>query len=288
MSDTRPGALRIALPNKGRLEQPATELLRQAGFHFERTPRSLAVPVRDAPIELLFVKARDVTELVTDGVADLGVTGIDLTREAGTPVNIISELGFGRCRLVAAVPDSSSVSAIEGFEGLRIATSHPRTVKRFFDDEEIPVTTVPLNGAVEVAPKLGIADAVADLVSSGSTMLINGLRPVVTLLESQAILVERIEADRGGTATRVIAMLDAAMAARNRRYVVMNAPRAALDEIESIIPGIEAPTVVPLTHDSMVAVHSVVESSDVWHVLPRLKEAGASGILVLPVQQVIA
>jgi ATP phosphoribosyltransferase len=283
-----PDFIRIALPNKGRLEQPATELLKQAGFRFERTPRSLAVPTRDAPIELLFVRAKDVAELVTDGVADLGVTGMDLTREDDSPVVTVSELGFGRCRLVAAVPDRSPITTIEEFEGLRIATSHPRTVARFFDNKDIDVTTVPLNGSVEVAPKLDIADAVADLVSSGSTMLINGLRPVATLLESQAILIERTEADRTDTATRVITMIDAAMAARNRRYVVMNAPKAAVGEIESIIPGIEAPTVVPLTHDDMVAIHSVVESSDVWHVLPRLKDAGASGILVLPVQQVIA
>lgn len=280
--------IRIALPNKGRLEQPATELLRQAGFQFERTPRSLTVPVRDAPIELLFVRTKDVAELVADGVAELGVTGVDLTREDGSAVNTVSELGFGRCRLVAAVPDLSPITAIEEFEGLRVATSHPRTVERFFADKGIAITSVPLNGSVEVAPKLGIADAVADLVSSGSTMLINGLRPITTLLESQAILIEPLEAERSATATRVVTMLDAAMAARNRRYVVMNAPKTAIDEIESIIPGIEAPTVVPLTHDDMVAVHSVVESSDVWHLLPRLKEAGASGILVLPIQQVIA
>ena len=280
--------IRIALPNKGRLEQPATELLRQAGFQFERTPRSLTVPVRDAPIELLFVRTKDVAELVADGVAELGVTGVDLTREDGSAVNTVSELGFGRCRLVAAVPDLSPITAIEEFEALRVATSHPRTVERFFADKGIAITSVPLNGSVEVAPKLGIADAVADLVSSGSTMLINGLRPITTLLESQAILIEPLEAERSATATRVVTMLDAAMAARNRRYVVMNAPKTAIDEIESIIPGIEAPTVVPLTHDDMVAVHSVVESSDVWHLLPRLKEAGASGILVLPIQQVIA
>jgi len=280
--------LRIAVPNKGRLENPATELLRQAGFRFERTERSLALPLTDAPIELLFVRAKDVGELVADGVADLGITGVDLTRESRVPVTTVAELGFGRCRLVAAVPESSSVEGIEDFDGLSIATSHPRTVEAFFTDKGLEVSTVPLNGSVEVAPKLGIADAVADLVSSGSTMLINGLRPIETLVESQAILIEGSTADRSATATRVITMLDAAMAARNRRYVVMNAPRSAVDVIEAVIPGIEAPTVVPLTHKDMVAIHSVVESSDVWHVLPRLKDVGASGILVLPVQQVIA
>ena len=280
--------LRIAVPNKGRLEKPATELLKQAGFRFERTERSLAVPLRDAPIELLFVRAKDVGELVADGAADLGITGVDLTRESGVPVTTVAELGFGRCRLVAAVPERSAVEAIEDFGGLSIATSHPRTVEAFFTDKGLDVTTVPLDGSVEVAPKLGIADAVADLVSSGSTMLINGLRPIETLVESQAILIEGAVSERSPTATRVVTMVEAAMAARNRRYVVMNAPRSAVDAIEAVIPGIEAPTVVPLTHEDMVAIHSVVESSDVWHVLPRLKEVGASGILVLPVQQVIA
>ncbi|GMQ94048.1 MAG: ATP phosphoribosyltransferase [Acidimicrobiia bacterium] len=279
--------LRIALPNKGRLEKPATDLLRQAGFRFERTERSLAVPVRDAPIELLFVRAKDVSELVADGVAGLGVTGVDLTREEEAPVTTVAELGFGRCRLVAAVPDGSHITALEDFAGLRVATSHPNIVARFFNDKDIPITTVPLSGSVEVAPKLDIADAVVDLVSSGSTMLINGLTPVTTLLESQAILIERMESERSPTAIRVVTMIKAAMVARNRRYVVMNAPRSAVASIEAIIPGIEAPTVVPLTHDDMVAVHSVVESSEVWHVLPRLKDAGASGILVLPVEQVI-
>jgi len=284
MTDT----LRIAVPNKGRLEQPATDLLRQAGFRFERTERSLAVPVRDAPIELLFVRAKDVAELVSDGVAELGVTGIDLTREDDAPVATVAELGFGRCRLVAAVPEDTPITSIEDFKNLRVATSHPNVVARFFADKDITVTTVPLSGSVEVAPKLGIADAVVDLVSSGSTMLVNGLRPVATLLESQAILIERASTERSATATRVVTMINAAMAARNRSYLVMNAPRSAVAGIEEIIPGIEAPTVVPLTEDSMVAIHSVVESSDVWHVLPRLKDAGASGILVLPVQQVIA
>lgn len=280
--------LRVAMPNKGRLAEPAIDLLQQAGIHFERNPRSLALPIRDAPIELLFVHAKDVAELVADGVADLGITGVDLTREADSPVNIVSELGFGGCQLVAAVPDEEPISSTEEFEGLRIATSHPRIVEQFFKEKNVTVTTVSLNGSVEVAPRLGIADAVADLVSSGSTMRLNGLRPVATLLESQAILIERIGANRTDTATRVITMLDAAMAAKNRRYVVMNAPRGSVGAIEDIIPGIEAPTILPLTRNGMVAIHSVVDSCDVWHVLPRLKDAGASGILILPVQQVIA
>ncbi len=281
-------ALRIAVPNKGRLEKPASDLLKQAGFDFERSDRNLAITLRDAPIELLFVRAKDVGELVADDVADLGITGVDLTRESGIPLTTVTELGFGRCRLVIAAPERSTMCSVEDLDGVSIATSHPRTVEAFFKDKGISICAVPLNGSVEVAPKLGIADAVADLVSSGSTMLINGLRPIATILESQAILVEATGITRSSTAARVVTMLNAAMAAHNQRYVVMNAPRSAVDAVESVIPGIEAPTVVPLAHTDMVAIHSVVASSDVWHVLPRLKDAGATGILVLPVQQVIA
>ena len=280
--------LKIALPNKGRLEKPATELFKQAGFRFERTERSLAVPVRDAPIELLYVRAKDVVELVADGAADLGVTGVDLTREAGAAVDTALELGFGRCSLVAAAPEGSDIATVEDFEGMRIATSHPRIVDTFFEDKGIDVTTVPLAGSVEVAPRLDVADAVVDLVSSGSTMLINGLTPVAELLSSQAIVIERTGESRSETAETVITMLDAAMTARRKRYLVMNCTVDAIDSIAPLIPGISAPTVVPLTASDMVAVHSVVDASDVWHILPRLKAAGATGILVLPVQQVLA
>ena len=280
--------LKIALPNKGRLEKPATELFKQAGFRFERTERSLAVPVRDAPIELLYVRAKDVVELVADGAADLGVTGVDLTREAGAAVDTALELGFGRCSLVAAAPEGSDIATVEDFEGLRIATSHPRIVDTFFENKGIDVTTVPLAGSVEVAPRLDVADAVVDLVSSGSTMLINGLTPVAELLSSQAIVIERTGESRSETAETVITMLDAAMTARRKRYLVMNCTVDAIDAIAPLIPGISAPTVVPLTASDMVAVHSVVDASDVWHILPRLKAAGATGILVLPVQQVLA
>ena len=278
----------IALPINGRLEQPATELLGQAGFRFERTDRSLSVPLRDAPIDLLFVRAKDVAELVADGVADLGVTGLDMITEAGFSLEIALELGFGRCSLVAAVPVESPIDSIGDFAGLRVATSHPTTVERFFGEKGIDVTAVPLAGSVEVAPKLDIADAVVDLVSTGSTMLVNGLRPVQTLLESQAVLVEAADRRRSETASTVVTMLRAAMAARRKRYLVMNAPEDAVPAIADIIPGIDAPTIVPLAVDGMVAIHSVVDAADVWHVLPRLEAARATGILVLPVHQVLA
>ena len=280
--------LRLAIPNKGRLQSPTAGLLSQAGLMYERTERSLSAPVANVDMELLFVRAEDVCEMVADGVAALGVTGLDLLQESGADLQVVGELGFGRCRLTAAVPNASPIDDLAELEGMRVATAHPRVTGEFFTKQGIDVTVIPLRGSVEVAPKLDVADTIVDLVSSGSTMMVNGLRPIATLLESQAVLVARGSADGLTVAQQeVVTMLLAAVAARSKRYVVMNAPLEALAAIEEIIPGIEAPSVVPLAHNGKVAVHSVVEAQDVWQVLPRLKEAGAGGILVLPIESLI-
>ena len=285
MSDT----IRMAVPNKGRLEAPTAALLRQAGLRYEKTTRALSIPVRNIDLELLFVRTEDVCELVEDGVAQLGVTGLDLLAERNGGIEVVTELGYGRCTLTAAVPNASSVEDIAGFEALRVATSHPRATASFFAGKGVAITTVPLRGSVEVAPKLDVADAVVDLVSSGSTMRVNGLRPVATVLESQAVLIAGAGILDSGNPIpgRLATMFRAVVAARRKRYVLMNAPETAVDAIEEIIPGLDAPTVVPLAHDGMVAIHSVVDADTMWDVLPRLEEAGASGILVLPIEQLI-
>lgn len=280
---------RLAVPNKGRLQQPTASLLRQSGLAYERTDRSLSVPVTNIGLDVLFVRTEDVCEFVSDGVADLGITGIDLLTESGSELDIVISLGYGSCRLTAAVPNSSSIRSLQDLAGARVATSHPVTTEQFFAAKGIPITTVPLTGSVEVAPKLDIADAIVDLVSSGSTMLINGLRPIADILESQAVLVARpgyLESG-DGIGAKVTMMMQSVVAARRKRYVLMNAPGDAVDAIEQIIPGFEAPTIIPLAHDHMVAVHSVVDADEVWRVLPKLKDAGASGILVLPIDQLI-
>ena len=281
--------IRLAVPNKGRLQQPAAGMLQQGGFSYEKTDRALAVPVRNMDLEVLFVRTNDVAEFVADGVADLGITGIDLLAESGMELEIIERLRFGHCRLTAAVPRISDITKLDELEGARIATSHPVTTQRFFDAKNISITTVALSGSVEVAPKLDIADAVVDLVSSGSTMLINGLRPLEDILESQAVLVGRPgTSESNDTIGQVIMTIRSVVAARRKRYVMMNAPQDAVATIENLIPGFEAPTVIPLAHDGMVAVHSVVDSARLGRVLPELKQAGASGILVLPIDQLIA
>lgn len=281
--------LRLAIPNKGRMQQPTADLLRDAGLVYEKTDRALAVPVRNVDMELLFVRTEDIPELVTDGVADLGVTGLDLLAEHESKLEVLVELGYGRCKLVAAAPATSAITSIEDFANLRIATAHTNVARRFFAEKGLDVSVIPLNGSVEVAPKLDIADAIVDLVSSGSTMLVNGLRPVVTILESQAVLVAGPSAtERFSAATdQVVTMFQAVVAGRRKRYVLMNAPVTAITAIEELIPGLDAPTVVPIAHDGMVAIHSVVDANEIWTLLPLLKAAGATGILVLPVEQLV-
>ena len=281
--------LRLAVPNKGRLMDPTTELLKESGLEFERSGRALSAHVHNVDLDLLFVRADDIPELIADEVADLGITGQDLLAEYETALPELVTLGYGKCSLVAAVPNASAATKIDDLAGLTVASAHPHVTERFFADRNIEVTLVPLKGSVEVAPKLGVADAIVDLVSTGSTMLVNGLRPVDTLLVSQAVLVGSTAAmaDRAGEIDRVVMALNAVASARRKRYLLLNAPAAAVSAITEIIPGLSAPTVVSLADPGMVAVHSVVDSDAVWNLLPGLKAAGGRDILVLPIGQMI-
>ncbi len=281
--------LRLAVPNKGRLMDPTSELLKDSGLEFERSGRALSAHVRNVDLDLLFVRADDIPELVADEVADLGITGQDLLAEYETDLTELAALGYGKCQLVAAVPNGAEATKVEDLAGLTIASAHPGVTTRFFSDRTIDVAIVPLKGSVEVAPKLGVADAIVDLVSTGSTMLVNGLRPVGTLLTSQAVLVGNPVAvsTRAAEIDRVVMALKAVTSARRKRYLLLNAPAGAVGAITAIIPGLGAPTVVPLADPAMVAIHSVVDSDAVWNLLPDLKANGGRDILVLPIGQMI-
>jgi ATP phosphoribosyltransferase len=281
--------LRLAVPNKGRLVEPTLRLLHDAGLVFEEHDRSLVALVQNYPLDILFVRTNDVIEFVGDGVADLGITGVDLLRETGAELPQVRTLGYGRCRLAAAVANDSPSQAIEDLAGLRVATAHPNTARRFFDGRGIPVEIVPISGAVEVAPRLGLAEAIVDLVSTGSTLAMNGLRQIGDVLASEAILIAdpTAQRDRGPELAAVDTMLSAVLAARGRKYLMMNAPARCLDDLQGLLPALESPTVIPLAHAGMIAIHSVVGADDVWGLLPRLKAAGASGILVLPIEKIV-
>ncbi len=283
------GRLRLAVPNKGRLVEPTLALLHDAGLVFESTERSLVARVQNYDLDILFVRTNDIVEFVNDGVADLGVTGVDLLAETGIDLPTIRELGFGRCRLTAAVPSDSPVQSVDELAGARVATSHPNTTRRFFAGRGIDVEIIPISGAVEVAPRLGLADAIVDLVSTGSTLVMNGLRPISDVLASQAILIASpaADAERGADLAAIDTMLSAVIAARGKKYLMMNAPAAKLAELEDLLPGLESPSVIPLAHEGMIAIHSVVDADAVWGLLPRLKSAGASGILVLPIEKIV-
>jgi ATP phosphoribosyltransferase len=281
--------LRLAVPNKGRLVEPTLRLLHDAGLVFEEHDRSLVALVQNFDLDILFVRTNDVIEFVGDGVADLGITGIDLLTETGAELPRVRSLGYGRCRLAAAVPNDAPYQVVEDLAGLRVATAHPQTARRFFSEREIPVEIIPISGAVEVAPRLGLAEGIVDLVSTGSTLVMNGLRQIGDVLASEAVLVANPTADRV-RATDVAAvdtMLSAVIAARGRKYLMMNAPAPRLAELEALLPALESPTVIPLAHAGMIAIHSVVGADEVWGLLPRLKAAGASGILVLPIEKIV-
>lgn len=281
--------LRLAVPNKGRLVEPTLNLLHDAGLVFEERERTLVARVQNFDLDILFVRTNDVVEFVGDGVADLGITGIDLLAETGAELPRIRELGYGRCRLAAAVPNDTPYRAVDDLVGLRVATAHPNAARRFFEDRQIPVDVIPISGAVEVAPRLGLAEAIVDLVSSGSTLVMNGLRPIGDVLASEAVLIANPTAhqQRADDVSAIDTMLTAVVVARGRKYLMMNAPTTTLPDLERLLPALESPTVIPLAHDGMVAVHSVVNADDVWGLLPRLKSAGASGILVLPIEKIV-
>ena len=282
--------LRLAVPNKGRLVEPTLALLHDAGLVFEEHDRSLVARVQNLDLDILFVRTNDIIEFVGDGVADLGVTGVDLLAETGSALPVVRELGYGRCRLAAAVPSDSPIQAVDALAGVRVATAHPNTTRRFFAERRIPVEVISISGAVEVAPRLGLAEAIVDLVSTGSTLQMNGLRPVGDVLSSQAILIANpvAQTERADELGAVETMLSAVLAARGRKYLLMNAPATRLEELSGLLPGLESPSVIPLTHQGMIAIHAVVDADAVWSLLPRLKAAGASGILVLPIEKIVA
>lgn len=282
------GRLRMALPNKGRLADPAVALLHDAGLDVELSERRLSAIARNMDLELLFVRTSDVAEYVRDGLVDLGLTGHDLVAERGDGLETILDLGFGACSLVLAVPAGGAIDTVEALGGCRIATTFPRLTRAFLERRGVEAQVIEVTGAVEVTPQLGVADAVVDLVASGSTLRVNGLRPIATLLESQAVLVAAgptmAEDPRVAALT---AMLRSVVEARGKEYMMMNAPAASIDRIRALIPGLSGPTIMPLADPLMIAIHSVVERRELWRLVPELKEAGARDILIVPIEKVI-
>ncbi len=256
-------------------------LLEDAGLGPEQPgERALAFPCRNAPVEVLLVRAADIPEYVQDGVVDCGITGRDLVLERAALVDELVELGFGSCRLEAAVPEESPAQAPTDLDGATVATVYPRLTRELLPAR---VELVDVTGSVELAPRLGLADAIVDLVSSGNTLRTNGLRSLGTLVHSEAVLIAR-DADHAGP---FAAMLRAVVDARRHRYLMLNAPETALPEICALVAP-RAPSVLPLAEAGLVAVHVLVPAAEVWRLLPKLEQAGASSILIVPVERMAA
>ncbi len=300
--------LRIALPNKGRLAEDARELFADAGLPAKvRGERALTASL-GGEFEAIFVRAQDIPEFVADGAADAGVTGWDLVCESGRRLDSLLDLGFGRCRIVVAARDDGRVRAVGDIGGdaggapVRVATVFPQVTRRFFAEAGRAVEIAPISGAVEIAPHLGIADVIVDITSTGSTLRMNGLREVGTVLESSARLVAAPGAVAAGGAEptakqratdELVTALASVLRARDKRYVMANVPRAALDDVRRVLPGLNGPTVIDILHGGpaggapMVAVHAVVAAATIYRTIAQLKALGGEGILVTRIERLM-
>lgn len=287
--------LRIALPNKGRLADEARDLFRDAGLEIRtRSDRALTASL-GGEFQALFVRAQDIPEFVADGAADVGVTGWDLVRESGRPVRVAADLEFGFCRLAVAAREESGVRGVADLPaGTRVATTFPRIATRFFAEKARPVEIVPISGAAEIAPHIGIADVIVDLVSTGSTLRVNGLREVETVMESTARLIVAEQSGRLDQAQQeaVEDLADALLSvlrARGQRYLMANVPRDQMPQVREIVPGLNGPTVIDILNGgTMVAVHAVVPAPGVFRTVARLKALGAQGILITRIERLMA
>lgn len=285
--------LKIAIPNKGRLSDDARELFNDAGLEVRSAGERALTASLGGEFEALFVRAQDIPEFVADGAADAGVTGLDLVRESGRALDEQLDLGFGRCRLVVAVRDDSPVRTVADLPTApapRVATVFPRLTQAFFAEQGRPVEVVPVSGAAEIAPHLGIADIVVDLTSTGSTLRMNGMREVGTVLTSSARLVTgpgvRQSAAKGAAVRDLAGALASVLRARGQRYVMANVPRAALEQVKTILPGINGPTVIDIANGgAVVAVHAVVAADQIYRTIAQLQAVGGTGILVTRIER---
>jgi ATP phosphoribosyltransferase len=282
--------LRIALQKSGRLTEESIGLLKQAGMKFDSYKGHMIVPVQNFDIELLLIRDDDIPEYVQDGVCDIGFVGANVTAEKNADVTVIRNLGFGKCRLSVAVPKEGPYKSARDLDGKRIATSYPSLTRRYFEGLGMQVTTVTISGAVEIAPRLGVSDAVCDLVSTGGTLKANGLVETDIIFESESQLIQTnkpISAAKQELIDKFLLRIGGCQLAQRSRYILMNAPKASLPEILSTISALKSPTILPLADENMVAIHSVVPIKEFWSITEKLKDAGATGIVILPIENII-
>ncbi|CAN5252102.1 ATP phosphoribosyltransferase [soil metagenome] len=281
--------LKIAIQKSGRLNEDSIRLLKECGITFNNGINKLKAEAFNFPIEVFFLRDDDIPEYVAEGVADIGIVGENVLLEANSDVKIIERLGFGKCRLSIAVEKNKKYKSIEDLKGKRIATTYKNILQKYLRKEKIDAEIHEISGSVEIAPGIGLADAICDLVSSGSTLFMNGLKEVETVLQSEAVLVsnKNLNTKQLEIIERLLFRIRAVRKAKQNKYILLNAPNDKLDKIIKLIPGIKSPTVLPLADEGWSSVHSVLEEDEFWEIIEKLKAAGAQGILVVPIEKMI-
>lgn len=283
-------SLRIAIQKDGRLTDRTIKLLEGIGLRFDNYKRSLMLKCRNFDVELLLIRDDDIPEYVQDGVCDLGFVGANVTAEMGANVTVLCGLDYGVCRLSLAAKKNGTIQKVEDFEGKTIATSFPNITRNFFSERAIKAKIVTISGAVEIAPRLEVADAICDLVSTGNTLKANGLVEIETILKSETELIrtnKKLSEGKQQLIKKFLVRIDGHQQAERSRYIMMNAPKKAVAGIREIIPSLKSPTVMPLADEDMVAIHTVIPIEQFWEVMEQLKAAGASGIVILPIESMI-
>lgn len=282
--------IRIAVQKSGRLSDKSLDLLKNCGIKFDKGGRKLSSKAYNFPIEILFLRDDDIPQYVANGVADLGILGLNEVEEKDQKVDVVKQLGFAGCRLSLAVQKDVDYTGIEWFKGKRVASSYTNVVKKFFADKNIDATTEELGGSVEIAPGIGLADGICDIVSTGSTLIMNGLKEVETIMNSEAVLISNpdLSTEKAQLLDKLLFRIEAVQNGNKSKYILLNAPNEKVKEISNLLPGMKSPTVLPLAEEGWSSLHSVIEENDFWNVIDQLKDAGAEGILVSSIEKLIA
>ena len=279
--------LKIAIQKSGRLNEKSVELLKNCGLNFENYKSSLISPVSNFPLEILFLRDDDIPEYVQDGIADLGIVGENVIEETEVAVTYLQRLGFGKCSLKIAVPNNNSINSLQELNGKAIATTYPVILGKYLKAQGIESDIRTISGSVEISPGLGLSDAICDLVSTGGTLKSNGLKPFADVMSSEAVLIGRKGSEDDDLIKELMQRIQSVLRAKETKYVVLNVERQNLDAVIALLPGVKSPSVVPLAEEDWVAVHTVIPERDFWDRISQLKQAGAQGIVVMPIEKII-
>ena len=281
--------IRIAIQKSGRLNTESLALLKSCGIAIDNGKDQLKASARNFPVEVFFLRNGDIPQYLRDGVVDLAILGSNTLVEKGTDLEIIEQLGFSKCRVSIALPKGITYNGVKDLAGKKIATSYPNTVKQFLKEQQIEADLHIINGSVEIAPNIGLADAICDIVSSGSTLFKNNLTEVVKILDSEAVLVQgsKLTVEQEGLIETIRFRIQAVLRAKKSKYILLNAPNDRINEIAGILPVLKSPTVLPLAEEGWSSIHSVINAGDFWEVIDQLKVAGAEDILVCPIEKMV-